>query len=222
MNTPSTISCAAIVDYGLGNLHSITQACAHAGLHAEITASPEALLRADAVILPGVGAFGDAMATLRRLDLVAVLQDVAASGKPLLGICLGIQLLMTESHEFGVHKGLGLIEGDVTRLAPGELDGVRFKVPHVGWNSLHPAGDGWEDTLLTGVPAGADMYFVHSYVVRPRDASLVVSTTRYGQETFCSSIASGNIFACQYHPERSAAMGLRLYANLKSTLDSTP
>jgi glutamine amidotransferase len=205
----------------LGNLLSITQACLHAGIEVHVTSDRESILSADAVILPGVGAFGDAMATLRRLDLVGVLKDVAASGKPFLGICLGIQLLMTESHEFGSHRGLGIVEGEVVPLEPGSQQGRPLKVPHVGWNALLPAGQGWKGSLLEGIRAGADMYFVHSYVVRPENTSLTVSTTRYGDELFCSSLSIGNIFACQYHPERSASMGLRIYANFRAAIDST-
>lgn len=210
----------AIVDYRLGNLFSVQRACEFAGLKAHITSSPEVILRADAVLLPGVGAFGDAMATLRQLDLVSVLHEVAVSGKPLVGICLGIQLLMTESYEFGRHRGLGLIEGVVHRFDEPEEYGRRLKIPQVGWNRIRAVQE-WRGSLLDGVPDNSYMYFVHSYIVHPQDQSVVISTTRYGDTEFCSSLRLGNVFACQFHPERSGAAGIRFYQNLQRTLTHT-
>ena len=141
----------AIVDYNLGNLYSVKHACAHVGLHAEITSSKEAIANAHAVILPGVGAYGDAMATLHRLDLVSVLRDIAASGKPLIGICLGIQLLMTESFEFGHHRGLDVIAGQVVPFDhPREGERI-LKVPQIGWNRIAGTGRSWGGTFIDGV-----------------------------------------------------------------------
>jgi glutamine amidotransferase len=210
----------------LGNLFSVKQACEHAGLRALITASRQEIVAADGVILPGVGAFGDAMETLARLDLVSVLRDIAASSKPLLGICLGMQLLMTESHEFGRHRGLGIIQGEVVRLEVA-VDGLRMlKVPQVGWNRIYAVGLGdqrdgpgpngtlWKSQLLEGLADGEYQYFVHSFYPIPVDASVVVSTTRYGPTDFCSSFRLGSVFACQFHPERSGPAGLRIYRNL--------
>jgi glutamine amidotransferase len=195
----------AIVDYGMGNLFSVQQACRQVGLNAVMTAEPSGVLEADAVILPGVGAFGDAMAELARCDLIHPLRDLAASGKPLLCICLGMQLLMSESHEFGRHKGLNLIEGEVVRL-------TGRKVPQVGWNRIWPtAHASWEGTWLAGVPEGAFLYFVHSFYVRPVHAQCVLSTTRYGTVEFASSVRWRNVFACQFHPERSGPAGLAIY-----------
>ncbi len=211
----------AIVDYGLGNLFSVKQACQRAGLAAAITSSKGELLQANAVLLPGVGAFGDAMDALRKLDLVPVLNDVAASGKPLVGICLGMQLLMTHSYEFGRHQGLGILEGEVVRLTPGEPAGVarRLKVPQIGWNRIRMTDGGtWDGSLLDGLQDGEWMYFVHSFYVRPADPSVGLSVTRYGAVEFCSSLRRGNLFACQFHPERSGPMGIRLYENLASQL----
>lgn len=210
----------AIVDYGMGNLFSVKQACAHVGLEACITSDKETIVAAAAVILPGVGAFGDAMETLVSRDLVGVLRDLAASGKPLMGICLGMQLLMSESEEFGRHKGLDILSGEVVRLADGRLDGTRaLKVPQVGWNHIWKVhGRSWEDSWLAGLEDGAFLYFVHSFYVKPADPSLVCSTTRYGPTTFCSSLRHGNVFACQFHPERSGPQGLRVYANLAAAL----
>jgi glutamine amidotransferase len=214
----------AIVDYGMGNLFSVKHACESVGLTAVMTSSPEVLCSASAVILPGVGAFGDAMQALRRLQLTGPLREVAASGRPLLGICLGMQLLMTESSEFGRHRGLGLIEGDVVRLGAESDNGARrVKVPQVGWNRITPAPTaGWEGSLLEGVPDGAYMYFVHSFYVRPAEAGVALSRTRYGPTEFCSSVSLGSLFACQFHPERSGPQGLQVYRSLAARLSPHP
>jgi glutamine amidotransferase len=169
-----------------------------------------------------VGAFGDAMDTLHRLDLVSVLRDVAQSPKPLVGICLGLQLLMSESHEFGRHKGLDIIPGTVERLSAGEKEPV--KVPQVGWNRiLRPAGathDPWLSTPLAGMADGTFLYFVHSYFVRPENRDVVLTVTRYGENEFCSGVRYKNVCAFQFHPERSGAAGLAIYKNLASLVQS--
>lgn len=205
-----------IVDYGVGNLYSIKQAWEHSGLLPLVTSDRSALEGADAVLLPGVGAFGDAMQALNERDLVPVLQDLAAAGKPLLGICLGLQLLFTESHEFGTHAGLDLIPGTVERLPGG--DDHRLKVPLVGWNAIQHGNHAWEGTPLEGVEEGTYLYFVHSYYVRPEDPEVVLTTSRFGDTTFCSSIQRANIFACQFHPERSGPLGLGIYRQMAALL----
>jgi len=197
----------AIVDYGIGNLFSVADACARVGCDTRITSDPAELLRAPGVILPGVGAMPDAMQVLRDTGLADALREVAARGTPLLGICLGLQLLMREGTEFEPHAGLGLIDGDVVRLAGVDPLGRPLRVPHLGWNGVH-AATAWEPTDLATVPDGSAMYFVHSFHVRPADSSVVLAETRYGDQTFCSAIASGSIVACQFHPERSGALGL--------------
>lgn len=219
------LSSVAIVDYGMGNLFSVQMACEKTGLAAAITSEARDILVADAVILPGVGAFGDAMAALRRLDLVAVLKDAAAHGKPLLGICLGLQLLMWESSEFGRHQGLGLVPGTVVRFPDPQQQGRKLKVPQVGWNQLrYPARNpprrqqAWQDSYLRGLAEGDFMYFVHSFIAQPQDPEQVLSTSRYGDVEFCSSLRAGNIFGCQFHPERSGPQGLRIYQNLAAQL----
>lgn len=208
----------AIVDYGLGNLFSVRNACEQVGLRPLVTCERAVVEAADAVFLPGVGAFGDAMAELRRLDLVGALRDVAARGTPFVGICLGQQLLMTQSEEFGQHEGLNLIPGSVVRFAaPRAPDGRILKVPQVGWNRIVPPGgatSAWVNTPLTGIPAGCYQYFVHSYHVVPADPGASLSLTRYGHIEFASSLRKGQVVSFQFHPERSGPQGLAIYRNL--------
>ncbi len=216
---------AAIVDYGLGNLFSVKQALKVVGLAAAITSERAEIEAADLVILPGVGAYGDAMAALKRLDLAKPLKDLAAAGKPLVGICLGQQLLLSESSEFGIHEGLDIIPGKVVRFEnpteetgrEGERRSKKLKVPQVGWNRiLRPAGrpDAWDGTPLADLPEGAYMYFVHSFYTVPDDPEVVLSVSRYGDIEFCSSLRYKNVFAFQFHPERSGPRGLSIYRAL--------
>jgi glutamine amidotransferase len=198
----------AIVDYGMGNLRSVQKAFAQVGVPAEVTRDPAAIERAAGVVLPGVGAFGACMDNLRAYGLTAVVRRVVERGRPFLGICLGLQLLFEESEEFGPVQGLGLLAGRVVRLrAPADDPG--FRIPHMGWNQIqkrkHPPA-------LAGVDDGAFVYFVHSYVVEPRDSALIATVTDYGGE-FVSSVARANLFACQFHPEKSQRIGLRILAN---------
>lgn len=213
----------AIVDYRMGNVCSVQRACQAVGLEAVITNNPEQIESADGVILPGVGAFGDAMQSLHRLNLIEVLHRRIRREKPLLGICLGMQLLMTESEEFGLHTGLNLFEGRVIRFDhPRDDDGRILKVPQVGWNRISPVssiGD-WTNSILEGLAADTDMYFVHSYYVVPRDPSVILAVSRYGQIEFASAIRSGNIFACQFHPEKSGSSGIHLYRQFRVKLES--
>lgn len=214
----------AIVDYGLGNLYSVKHACAHVGLQASITSSKTEILEADAIILPGVGAFGDAMRTLRTLDLVAVIHEFVDSGRPVLGICLGMQLLMTESHEFGRHEGMGIIDGQVVRFNDPRDGERRLKVPQIGWNAMYKITapdvetDPWQGTLFDGVADGEPMYFVHSYRVQPSDPRVVLSISHYGGIQFCSGMQHRNVIACQFHPERSGPQGLRIYRNFATLI----
>ena len=210
-----------IVDFGLGNLYSVRQACTKAGFTADISSSPKSISEADAVILPGVGAFGDAMAALHRLDLVSALRDVAASEKPLIGVCLGMQLLMSESFEFGHHKGLNIIPGAVKRFEDPSEGERRLKIPQIGWNRIRSfnGSSQWNSSLLRGIHENEYMYFVHSYIVDPADKNIILSTSRYGQIEFCSSFQKNNIFACQFHPERSGYWGIRMYENIAVLLD---
>ncbi len=202
----------AIVDYGMGNLFSVKMACQKIGLNAEITSSKKEISLAKGVILPGVGAFGDAMESLRNLDLIQTLKE-AAIKKPFMGICLGMQLLMDESEEFGRHEGLGIVKGSVVRF-----QGL-FKVPQVMWNRIYNNGKNpWENSFLSGLPDKEFMYFVHSFYPKPEDKNIVLSLSRYGDTEFCSSFQSGKLFACQFHPERSGPKGLEIYKNFKKLI----
>jgi glutamine amidotransferase len=215
------IASVAIVDYGMGNLFSVKHACEHVGLRAAITASRQDIVAADAVVLPGVGAFGDAMVSLEQLDLIAPLRDIAASGTPLLGICLGLQLLMTESEEFGSHRGLAIIAGRVVRIDQPRGASHVLKVPHVGWNRvLRPTGrpDAWKGSLLEGLDEGTPFHFAHSYYVEPADPRAVIGLTVYGTMTFASCVRAASVFGCQAHPERSGPAGLHIYRTLADRL----
>jgi glutamine amidotransferase len=196
----------SIIDYGMGNLRSVQKACEKIGASAQIVTTPEAVRAADKLILPGVGAFRDAIHELQRLRLVEPIVDYLRADRPLLGICLGLQLLFDVSYEDGEWPGLGVFAGDVVRF-PTDLS---LKVPHMGWNTLQPMPAA--APLLRGVPVNASVYFVHSYYVRPRDESLIAARTDYGGP-FVSMIARGNLFATQFHPEKSQKVGLQLLSN---------
>lgn len=202
----------AIVDYGMGNLRSVEKALQKLGHHAAITASPAEIRAADRVILPGVGAFGAAMANLSQpADGDGALADAvlqaARSGCPFLGICLGMQLLLSESEELGLYRGLDLVPGRVLRFSANGSGPL--KVPHMGWNALQLERD---SPLLRGVPDGAMVYFVHSYVCQPEDGQVVVATAEHGGP-FCAVLGQGNLFATQFHPEKSGTVGLRMLDN---------
>ncbi len=195
-----------VIDYGLGNLRSVTKALEAVGAGAELSREPEKVLSAKGVILPGVGAFSAGMQNLESLDLVPAILQRMSEGKPLLGICLGLQLLFTMSEEHGLHKGLDVLAGRVTRFG-GEL-----KIPHMGWNTVKPVRDSSGGRLFEGIPDDSFFYFVHSYYVLPEDKSVVAATTEYGVE-FTSAIARENLFAVQFHPEKSGDLGLRILEN---------
>jgi len=198
-----------IIDYGMGNLRSVQKAVERVGFSAPIIDDPDAVRRADRLILPGVGAFADAIDCLRRKNLVEPIIEFIRRGSPFLGICLGLQMLFDESFEDGRHKGLGIIPGTVERFDPNPPDGPRIKVPHMGWNRIRIRGAA---PVLDGVPDGSHMYFVHSYYVKPADPSVVATETDYGLP-FTSMVWKDNLFATQFHPEKSQAHGLRLLLN---------
>jgi imidazole glycerol-phosphate synthase subunit HisH len=195
----------AIIDYGMGNLRSVQKGFEKVGHEAIVTSDPAQVATADKVVLPGVGAFEDAAAELRRLGLVKPVLQAIDSGKPFLGICLGLHLLFDVGYENGRHEGLGVLRGEVVRfdLPKG------FSVPHMGWNQLdirRPA------PILSGVAEGTYVYFVHSYYVVPKDAEVIATETDYGGP-FCSMVWRDNIFATQFHPEKSQADGLKMLKN---------
>lgn len=221
-------SSVVVVDYGVGNLRNVYKALEAAGAPARIVTEPGGLAGAAGIVLPGVGAFGDAAANLRRAGFERPLLDAIAAGAPLLGICVGMQLLFDESEEMGRHAGLGVIPGRVVKfdlppqppalagqgaagspLLAGEGLGVRYKVPQIGWNQLHHAGT---DPLLAGVPDGAYAYFVHSYYCAPADPACIVATTDFGI-SYASVVRCGCVWGIQCHPEKSQAVGLRVLGN---------
>lgn len=200
-----------IIDYKLGNLFSVNQALTNIGLNVKITTNPDEIKSADAIVLPGVGAFSDAMNNLNSLDLINPIKKFVDSGKPFLGICLGLQLLFTESEEFGHTKGLGLVKGQVKRFHNNNRDGETRKVPQIAWNQIHKIkSNSWEDTPLNEIKVGEFMYFVHSFYVEPEEP-VGLSQTNYDGQIYVSSIQKNNLFACQFHPEKSALEGLKIY-----------
>lgn len=205
----------AIVDYGLGNLFSVENACLLAGHQPKITQDPTEILKGEALILPGVGAFSDAMDSLRKNDLISVLIDFAQSGKPFLGICLGMQLMFSESEEFGTHKGLGLIDGRITRFPKHDSNNKKVVVPQTQWNAIYPANQPWENTPFKDLSSGEYMHFVHSYYAQPADLATVFSFTVYGGVEYPSSVKHDNLLGIQFHPEKSGLMGLSIYKNWK-------
>lgn len=203
-----------IIDYQLGNLFSVNQALVNIGIAPDISSDPEKIKTADAIVLPGVGAFGDAMDNLNRLGLSEPIKKFVAEGKPFLGICLGLQLLFTESEEFGASKGLDIVPGIVKRFSNKDNNGDLVKVPQIAWNTIQrPASVSWDNTPLFDIEDGEDMYFVHSYYVLPNKNSCVLTNTQYGGITYVSGIFQNNIFACQFHPEKSATEGIKIYKN---------
>ncbi len=194
-----------IIDYGMGNLRSVQKAFEKLGYEAEITRDKGEILKGDGVVLPGVGAFKDAMDNLRELDLIDTIYQVIDRGTPFLGICLGLQLLFSQSDEFGTTKGLDIIPGRVERFP----EGLEVKVPQIGWNLLDFQG---EDKLYEGLEGEIFQYFVHSYHVIPEDEEVIATKTDYGIE-FVSSIAKDNIWAVQFHPEKSSKQGLKILEN---------
>ncbi len=193
----------AIVDYGMGNLRSVQKAFEQVGAEALVTDDLQTIARAPAVVLPGVGAFGDAMTNLRAKGLDVTVRQAIEEGRPFLGICLGLQLLFQESEEMGRHQGLGVFEGRVLRF------NVGLKVPHIGWNQIHLRK---VCPLLAGIADSAFAYFVHSYYVQPNDPDIVLASTDY-EIDYASIVGQDNVFGIQFHPEKSQDVGLRILRN---------
>ena len=204
-----------IIDYQLGNLFSVKHACEKVGLNPKVTSNKKDILEANALILPGVGAFGDAMENLKRLDLISPLTDKVKIGIPLFGICLGLQLLFEESEEHGINKGLGLIKGTVKKFSS-SFDNKKIKVPNIGWNTIYNKNiEDWNNSPLNAIDQNSFMYFVHSYYAQPENTEDVLTLTNYEGLEYCSSIKKDNICAFQFHPEKSGKNGLKIYNNIK-------
>ncbi len=200
----------ALVDYGMGNLGSVDKALRRVGCEVVVTQDPGAVRDAAAVVLPGVGAFGDCMANLKRFGLAQPVTDAITAGKPFLGICLGLQVLFEEGEEAPGVAGLGFFKGKVERFHHA------LKIPHIGWNQIVAPGE--RPPHLAGIADGSYVYFVHSYYVVPADPSIVATQTDYGYD-FVSSVWQGNLFASQFHPEKSQAVGLQILRNFRDEVD---
>lgn len=194
----------AIIDYGVGNLRSVEKAFAQVEIPAVVTSDPEVISKAPGVVLPGVGAFADCMDNLRDYQLTDVVKEIIRSGKPLLGICVGMQILFEASEENGYHNGLGVFGGVVKRIP-----GNNLKVPQIGWNNLHIKKN---IALFQGIPEQSYAYFVHSYYAVPTEPSIVAATTEYGTE-LTVAVQKDNVYAVQFHPEKSSTVGLQMLKN---------
>lgn len=200
----------AVIEYGLGNVKSLCHALNYLGAEVNLTADASEISKSDVIVLPGVGAFEYGMQQLKKRNIDKVLKSEAETGKPLMGICLGMQLLFDESSEFVVSEGLGLISGRVEKLN----SHGNFKLPHMGWNSLHLPENlsSWDGTVMEGIDVYKDsFYFVHSYAAKPDNDRDILSVTEYAGKKFCSSVQSENVIGCQFHPEKSAEQGLSVF-----------
>ena len=206
-----------IIDYGLGNLFSVKQALLQAGADAEITSDYREVLSAEALVLPGVGAFPEAMKNLKKNGLDRAILESLSQNKKLMGVCLGLQLLFESSEEFGASAGFGLLKGQV-KLLPQEFQGKKLHIPQIAWNRIHPKSQPWQNSPLNHLSDGAYMYFVHSYYVAPTDPADILTETSYEGFRYTSSILHKNIFAVQFHPEKSAAAGVDIYKNWLQTV----
>ncbi|TFG29046.1 MAG: imidazole glycerol phosphate synthase subunit HisH [Promethearchaeota archaeon] len=197
----------AIIDYEMGNLKSIYKLLHHLNVESIITSDAKRIKEADGIILPGVGAFGDAMKNLRQKDLISVIQDIIVEKKPLFGICLGQQLLFTKSYEMGQNMGLNILEGEVVEF---DLSKVK-KVPQIGWNSVSFTNK--DHFLIQGIPNNTYFYFVHSFYTIPKNKNEILGLTKYDEIEFCSMISKDNVIATQFHPEKSSTYGIQMYQN---------
>lgn len=195
----------AVIDYGMGNLHSVMKALQYEKVPAILTDNPETIRKCCGILLPGVGAFSDAMVEIKKRKLTKVLTDEVKKGKPILGICLGMQLLFSYSSEFGRHKGLGFVPGKVVRFKS------KMKVPHMGWNEA--LIEKKQSRILKGIKDGQFFYFVHSYYCVPSDKKAILTKTQYGNTIFTSAVEYGNVFGFQYHPEKSSEKAMVIYRN---------
>ena len=201
-----------VVDYGVGNLLSVTRALEHCDATPSITSDPDEVRRADRLVLPGVGAFEACMSSLDASGLREPVLEFIDSGRPLFGICVGMQMLLEASEEFGVHPGLGIIKGRVQRIPDKDTAGSKLKIPHIGWSGLQPgpAAQSWRGTVLEDVPPGEAAYFVHSFAAVPADPADCLAVTYYGGQPITAAVAHGNVVGTQFHPEKSAQVGLHM------------
>ena len=210
-----------VIDYGMGNLHSIKRAIEHVGGDPEITDDLSKVTSADRLLLPGVGAFGTGISTLREMGMMDAVYSFCEKERPLLGICLGMQLLFKESFEFGHHTGLNLIQGKVIGLEGPQPGSAVFKIPHIGWNMIDfPTNSSnpsvpytWQGTIFDGLTCGKYFYFVHSFICIPDNSETILAESLYGHNRFCSAVVQDNLWGCQFHPEKSGVLGLHIYKN---------
>lgn len=200
-----------IIDYGIGNVRSIINAFGNQGHEPILSNDSEVILNADGLVLPGVGAFSHAMKNLKKYGLINVIRDYVKTEKPLLGICLGMQLLLEGSEEFGSTDGIGLVKGKVVKLPQDKLN--KTKLPHISWANLDPKFIKWDNTILDDIHLKSDMYFIHSFASKLDNENEILSETKFLDITFCSSLKKGNIYGCQFHPEKSSNEGLKIINN---------
>lgn len=200
----------AIIDYQLSNLFSVKHAFDYLKIDSQITSDKSIISKCDAAILPGVGAFADAMDNLRQLNLIDLIKEFVSVGKPFMGVCLGMQLLFSDSEEFGLHKGLDIVPGHVRKFTGKKR---KIKIPQIGWNQILKTRQDWTNSPLKDISDGEFMYFVHSYFVDPDDKSIALTKTSYEDIEYCSALLSKNLFATQFHPEKSGQAGMKIYKN---------
>ena len=208
-----------IVDYGMGNILSISRAFEFLGARVDLTDAAEKVQKANYLILPGVGAFGDGMKELEQRHLVSVIQSYIQGNRPFLGICLGMQMMLEASHEFGYYRGLGMMSGEVLPLPALCSDGTGNKIPHISWNQIYPFDknqDSWSSTIIQTVKPGSYFYFLHSFYTQPKDQANILAVTPFYDFNFPSIIRRGNIYGVQFHPEKSGLVGLSVLKNFLS------
>ncbi len=204
-----------IVDYGIGNIFSVSRAFLNCGAVVEVTDNPKDIAKAKSIVLPGVGAFSKGMDGLRQRGLIDILRDFADTGRPMLGICLGMQMLFAESYEFGRHPGLGILEGKIVPIPNVNQLGKKLKIPHIGWAPLLSVEDdlNWNNTFFQNIETGDEAYFVHSFMAIPEAKNEQLAIANYDDVRICAAVAKGNILGCQFHPEKSGDVGLKIINN---------
>lgn len=212
------MSTVTVIDYGVGNLLSVIRAFESCGAKVLVTDRGETAVKADRLVLPGVGAFSDGMRRLLELGLVDPIVDFVSGGRPFLGICLGMQMMMDFSEEFGITKGLGIVSGKVVRIPSMGCQGLTHKIPHIGWNSLLKSEESvkWQGTILRNIGVGAEVYFIHSFTAFPNVQQHRLADARYDGCLISAAIRNGNAYGCQFHPEKSGKIGLQIISNFLS------